>query len=91
MTADVTNIIFYLILMILMWIFFSQLDKLKAANANCCTNQSCGKDPLDGFFWSAFLSFGIATTLAFLYYSGKFVVKMRTGGRTGGGGFRQMV
>lgn len=86
MSGEFANIMFYLVLMILMWIFFSQLDKLKAANANCCTDQSCGKDPLDGFFWSIFLGLGITTTLAFLYYSGRFAIKARAGGR-GGSGF----
>lgn len=88
MVGDTFNVIFYMVLMILLWIMFSQLDKLKSANEKCCTTQTCGKDPLDGFFWTAFLSFGIMATLAFLYHSGMMVIKMRTGGR---GGFSQMV
>lgn len=83
MTSDATNVMIYMVLMIILWIFFSQLDKLKSANDKCCTNQSCGKDPLDGFFWSTFLAFGIAATIAFLYYAGMLALKSRGGARVG--------
>lgn len=82
MSNEAANIMFYMVLMIILWIMFSQLDKLKSANEKCCTNQSCGKDPLDGFFWSTFLAFGIMATLAFVYYAGMMALKARTGGRS---------
>lgn len=86
MGGDVSNILFYMVLMIVFWIVFAQLDKLKSADKNCCTTQSCGKDAFDGFFWNTFLAFGIMSTIAFIYYSGMAVVKMRRGGR----GFNRM-
>ena len=53
-----------------LWIIFSTVNGLTAANDNCCNNKSCGKSVIDQAVWWVNLIAAMIPTLYVAFYIG---------------------